>query len=126
MTVSTIYVYCDIVEPQIVGDRSAQLLKSIPVLGKFGDIIAKTFINIQCAPIRMKSFEVVEVLLRSDTGDPVPFRPGGEGGEGHPEGKFVRPTFFSQFGALISKMHVVRASRGAFGYNLKLKPRQST
>ena len=22
----------------------------------------------------------------------------GEGGEGHPEGKFVRPTFFSQFG----------------------------
>ena len=27
-----------------------------------------------------------------------PIRPGGEGGEGHPEGKFVRPTFFSQFG----------------------------
>ena len=26
------------------------------------------------------------------------YRPGGEGGEGHPEGKFVRPTFFSQFG----------------------------
>ena len=25
-------------------------------------------------------------------------RPTGEGGEGHPEGKFVRPTFFSQFG----------------------------
>ena len=25
-------------------------------------------------------------------------RPGGEGGEGHPQGKFVRPTFFSQFG----------------------------
>ena len=28
--VSTIYVYCDVVEPQIVGDTSAQLLKSIP------------------------------------------------------------------------------------------------
>ena len=60
------YVYCDIVEPQIVGDTSAQLLKSI----------AKTFTNIQYVPIRTKSFEAVEVLLRNDTGDPVPFERG--------------------------------------------------
>ena len=75
-TVSTIYVYCDIVEPQIVGDTSAQLLKSIPVEGKFGDIITKTFTNLQYVPIRTKSFEAVEVLLRNDTGDPVPFERG--------------------------------------------------
>ena len=75
-TVSTIYVYCDIVQPQIVGDTSAQLLKSIPAEGKFGDIIAKTFTNIQYVPIRTKSFEAVEVLLRNDTGDPVPFERG--------------------------------------------------
>ena len=62
-TVSTIYVYCNIVQPQIAGDTSAQLLKSIPVQGKFGDIIAKTFINIQYVPIRTESFKVVEVLL---------------------------------------------------------------
>ena len=74
--VSTIYVYCDIVDPQIVGDTSAQLLKSIPAQGKFGDVIAKTFTNIQYVPIRTKSFEVVEVLLRIDTGDPVPFERG--------------------------------------------------
>ena len=73
-TGSTImYVYCHIVEPQIVGDTSAQLLKSIPAEGKFGDIIAKTFTNIQYVPIRTKSFEAVEVLLRNETGDPVPF-----------------------------------------------------
>ena len=76
MTGSTIYVYCDIVEPQIVGDTSAQLLKIIPVQGKFGDIIAKTFTNIQYVPIRTKSFEVVKVLFRNDTGDPVPFERG--------------------------------------------------
>ena len=75
-TVSTIYVYCDIVEPQIVGDTSAQLLKSIPAEGKFGDIIAKTFTNLQYVPIRTKFFEAVEVLLRNDTGDPVPFERG--------------------------------------------------
>ena len=75
-TISTIYVYCDIVQPQIVGDTSTQLLKSIPAEGKFGDIIAKTFTNIQYVPIRTKSFETVEVLLRNDTGDPVPFERG--------------------------------------------------
>ena len=74
--VSTIYVHCDIVEPQIVGDTSAQLLKSIPAQGKFGDVIAKTLTNIQYVPIRTKSFEVMEVLLRSDTGNPVPFERG--------------------------------------------------
>ena len=75
-TVLTIYIYCDIVEPQIVGDTSAQLLKSIPAEGRFGDIIAKTFTNIQYVPIRTKSFEVVEVLLRNDPGYPVPFERG--------------------------------------------------
>ncbi len=74
--VSTIYVYCDIVEPQIVGDTSVRLLKSIPVQGKFGDVIAKTFTNIQYVPVQKKSFEDMEVLLRSDTGDPVPFERG--------------------------------------------------
>ena len=43
---STIYIYCNNVQPQIVGDTNAQLLKSIPVAGTFGDIITKTFTNI--------------------------------------------------------------------------------
>ena len=73
---STIYIYCNIVQPQIVGDTNAQLLKSIPVAGTFGDIITKTFTNIQYVPIQRKSFEDVEILLRSDTGDPVPFERG--------------------------------------------------
>ena len=31
---STIYIYCDIVKPQIVGDTNAKLLRSVPVRGK--------------------------------------------------------------------------------------------
>ena len=73
---STIYVYCDIVEPQVVGDTNAQLLKTIPVEGKFGDVIAKTFTNIQYVHIQTRSFENIEILLRDDTGDPVPFERG--------------------------------------------------
>jgi hypothetical protein len=60
-----IYVCCDIVQPQIVGNTSAKLLKSIPVKGKLGDVITKTFTNIQNVPD-------VEIVLWNDTGNPVP------------------------------------------------------
>lgn len=73
---TTIYIYCDIVQPQIVGDINAKLLRCIPVEGKSGEVITKTFTNIQYVPVQTKSFEDVEILLRSDTGDPVPFESG--------------------------------------------------
>ena len=44
--------------------------------GKFGDIISETFVNIQYSMLQRKSFEDVEILLRGDTGDPVPFERG--------------------------------------------------
>ena len=75
-TITSIYTYCDIIQPQIVGDTSAQLLRSIPVEGKYGDIITKTFTNIQYVPVQTKSFGDVKILLRNDTGDPVPFERG--------------------------------------------------
>ena len=75
-TFTSIYTYCDIIQPQIVGDTSAQLLRSIPVEGKYGDIITKTFTNIQYVPVQTKSFGYVKILLRNDTGDPVPFERG--------------------------------------------------
>ena len=74
--ISNIYVYCDILKPQIVGDTNAQLLKNIPVEGNFGDIIAKTYTNIQYMPVETKSFEIVKVLLRGNTGNPVQFECG--------------------------------------------------
>ena len=74
--ISTIYVYSDIVQPQIVGDTSAKLLKTIPVEGKYGDVITKTFTNIEYVPIQTKSFEDMEILLRTNTGEPMPFEHG--------------------------------------------------
>ena len=75
-TTSTIYTYCDIVQPQIVGGTSAQLLRSIAVDGKPGEIISKTFFKIQYLPVQTLSFEDVQILLRTDTGAPVLFERG--------------------------------------------------
>ena len=68
-----IHTYCNIVEPQIVGNINAKLLKTILVEGKHSDVITKTFTNIQYVPVQTKSFEDVKIFIRTDIGDPVPF-----------------------------------------------------
>ena len=55
---------------------NVHLLRTIAVSGKSGDVITKKFTNIQYVPVQTKSFEDIEILLSSDTGDPVPFERG--------------------------------------------------
>ena len=74
--ITSIYVYCNIVQLQVVGNSMVPLLRTIPVTGNPGDVITKTFTNIQYVPVQTKSFEDIEILLRTDTGDPVPFERG--------------------------------------------------
>ena len=73
---SSIFTYCNIVQAQVVGDVNAKLIKTIPVEGTYGDTITRTFTNIQYLPVETKSFEDVEIVLSTDTGDPVPFERG--------------------------------------------------
>ena len=72
----TIYVYCDIVQPQVIGDTNNKLLRSIPVEGKMSKVVTRTFTNIQYVPIQTTSFEDIEILLRDGTGNPMPFEHG--------------------------------------------------
>ena len=74
--IASIFVYCNIVQPQIVENTSVPLLRTIAVSGKSGDVITKTFNNIQYVPVQTKSFENIDILLRTDIGDPVPFECG--------------------------------------------------
>ena len=60
----------------MVGNVNAKLIKTIPVEGTLGDIITNTFTIIQYVPVETKSFEDVEILLRTDTSKPVPFERG--------------------------------------------------
>ena len=68
-----LYVYCDIIQPQYVGDALVPLLRILPVEGKDGERISKSFIRPQYLPVSRKQFESIEVNIKRDTGETVPF-----------------------------------------------------
>lgn len=70
------YVYSDITEPRVVGDRLVPLLRTVPITGKHGESVVKYFQNIDYVPVMKKSFDTIEIDIRDDTGKPVPFEYG--------------------------------------------------
>ena len=52
---------------------NVKLLRTVPIGGKMGDVVTRTYNNMQYIPVQRKSFENIEILLRSDTGLPMPF-----------------------------------------------------
>ena len=63
-----LYVYCDIIQPQYAGDALVPLLRIVPVQGKDGQRISRFAI-----PVSRKQFETIEVNIKRDTGETVPF-----------------------------------------------------
>lgn len=70
-----LYVYCDIIQPQYVGDALVPLLRIVPVGGKDGQRISQSFVRQQYVPVSRKQFK--SVSIKRDTGEPVPFEFGG-------------------------------------------------
>ena len=70
------YLYTDIVEPQLVGDNKVSLLKVIRSAGQFGEDVSVSFPNLQYVPVNVKSFETVEIDIKDDTQEKVPFEIG--------------------------------------------------
>ena len=68
-----LYIYCDIIQSQNVGDALAPLLRIVPIEGKDGERISKPFIRPQYLPISRKQLETIEVNIKLDTGETVPF-----------------------------------------------------
>ena len=75
---TNIYVYCDIVQPRIVGDTVVPLIGVIPTTEKTSGMheTVHEVENIHYIPIQTKSFQKVKVLLRSSTYEPIPFEYG--------------------------------------------------
>ena len=72
----SLYVYSSIVEPRIVGDKIAPLLRIVPITGRHGEMVAARFDHVQYMPVLSREFEAVEIEIRADTGRPVPFERG--------------------------------------------------
>ena len=72
---TNIHVYCNIVQPQIVGDKMAPLVAVVP----YQKTTSETFYaveNIHYIPVQTKVFQNIKVHLRSSTEEPIPFEHG--------------------------------------------------
>ena len=72
----SLYVYSSIVEPRIVGDKIAPLLRIVPISGRHGEMVTARFDHVQYIPLMSREFGSVETEIRDDTGRPVPFERG--------------------------------------------------
>lgn len=68
-----LFVYCDLVENQIIGNVRAPLLRIVPTDGSFGDFVTVTFPTPHYVNILKKQFSTVEINIKDDKGDYVPF-----------------------------------------------------
>ena len=73
---NSLYVYCDLLQPVLVGDTKAPLLRIVDKSKKTGDVTYRAMNPIQYVPIQKKCFDTIEIKLVTDTGVVVPFFPG--------------------------------------------------
>ena len=74
--IHSLQVYCDLVEPRVVGDVLVPLLRIVPVKGSHGDTVSKSYENVHYVPLSRKTFQTVEIDIRDHAGDIVPFERG--------------------------------------------------
>lgn len=71
-----LFVYCDMVEHGIVGDTAAPLLRIISSPDGNKEHITKTFDHVHYKPVRAGEIHTIEINIRDDMGDPIPFSGG--------------------------------------------------
>ena len=72
----TLFVYCSIVQDSVVGDVRAPLLRTSTVRGKYGEMVREVFTRPLYIPLKTNSFDNVEIAIKSETGDLIPFNYG--------------------------------------------------
>lgn len=68
-----LYCYSDLVQHQVVGDSYAPLLRAIPVTGKYGQVVTKTFNPAYYLPVSKRHIESVAVDIKNDQNESVKF-----------------------------------------------------
>jgi hypothetical protein len=72
--IHNLFFYCDIIEPQVVGDYRVPLLRIVPV-GK-GRVVTKYFQNVYYYPVMTKKCSVIEINIKDTLDSPIEFQHG--------------------------------------------------
>ena len=70
---SSMYVYTDIVDAQFVGDVKVPVLRIVNIEGEYGNTVHASFRNLQYVPVKVNSFETIEVNIKNDQNENVSF-----------------------------------------------------
>lgn len=72
---NTLYLYCDLVKPSFVGDSYSQLLRiiEVPSNTQFRDQISISYTNIHYFQLQYKEFDMIEIDIKDDLGERIPF-----------------------------------------------------
>jgi len=69
----SLFVYCNICEPQVVGNVYAPLLRAVEISGKRGEHIMKSYGEPHYIQVCTKQIDSIEINIKDDTGEFVPF-----------------------------------------------------
>ncbi len=72
----SLYVYCDVVEPTIVGDVKVPLLRTVNISAEDSLTVSRLYQTVQYVPVHRRQFDTIEIDIRDDTGRKVPFQRG--------------------------------------------------
>ena len=68
-----LFVYRDLIQSKYVGDALVPLLRIVSVEGEVGQRVSKSFLHPQYVPVSRKQFKTIEVNIKRDTVESVPF-----------------------------------------------------
>ena len=71
-----LFVYTDIIDNQRVGDVNAPLLRRVPVEKIFPQVVNLDFINKEYHLVNTTLINTIEIDIRDDIGEPIPFEMG--------------------------------------------------
>lgn len=74
---SQLFIYCDIIEPQMVGDVMCPLIRIVsldPVKYVYGSNKMHVFSPPHYIPVMRREFDTIEIDIRSNTGEKIPFQ----------------------------------------------------
>ena len=70
------FIYTDIIQPQIVGSSLVPMLRMVNITGKEGEAVSKTFMNPYYLELSRSELDIISVLICNELGEELPIDKG--------------------------------------------------